>query len=273
MNWYLKLICLFLFGVQFISVCDAQECKARNYTFREGEELIYIVSYNWFIIWTDVGEVTFTVKSSEYKDNPAYHYMGVGKTFKSWDWIFSVYDKYQCYVNPLTLKPYYFKREVKEGNFRQLVTYEYNFDNNTAVSDFKVNDNPLRQDTVPISSCTFDVMSGMLFSRNIDFTSYEVGDTIPITIILDQKLYHIYFRYLGIEDRKIKHVGKFECIKFSIMLVEGTVFNEGEDMMVWVTNDKNRMPIYAESPILVGSVKVRIADVKGNRYPFTSLRK
>jgi hypothetical protein len=91
--------------------------------------------------------------------------------------------------------------------------------------------------------------------------------------MLDEESFPIYFRYMGIEDFKLKHVGTFECIKFRVMLVEGDMFNEGEHMTVWATNDKNRIVVYATSPILVGSVKARLVNVKNNRYPLTSLKK
>jgi hypothetical protein len=39
------------------------------------------------------------------------------------------------------------------------------------------------------------------------------------------------------------------------MLVEGTIFKGGEDLMVWVTNDENKVPVMVEAKILIGSVK------------------
>jgi hypothetical protein len=36
---------------------------------------------------------------------------------------------------------------------------------------------------------------------------------------------------------------------------------------VWVTNDKNRMPVYVETPILVGTIKVHLTKYSGHKYP------
>ena len=62
-------------------------------------------------------------------------------------------------------------------------------------------------------------------------------------------------------------MGEIDCMKFSAMLIQGSVFKGGEKMFLWVTNDKNRIPVYIESPIIVGSVRATLIDIKGNRYP------
>jgi len=44
-------------------------------------------------------------------------------------------------------------------------------------------------------------------------------------------------------------------------------------VLVWVTDDENRIPVYIEAKILVGTVKAYLKDVKGVRNPLTSLLK
>jgi len=268
----LKLLVL-VFVTFSIQNLRAQVCKGSNTTFRSGEEVTYIVSYDWFVIWTEVGEITLSINESEFQNKPAYTFVGLGETYKSWDWIFKVRDRFETVVDENTLKPYSSCRDIKEGNYRQYDYYLYNFEDNEVIAKNKTNDKPMTIDTLPVTSCTFDIMSALLYARNIDFSKHKIGDSIPITIMLDKESYPIYFRYQGIEDYKLKHIGVFECVKFSVMLIEGEMFHEGENMTVWATNDKNHIVVYAESPILVGSVKVRLAEVKNNRYPFTSIKK
>lgn len=267
---FLPFIALLL--VNHVFTANAQNCTQQNTTFRPGEEITYIVAYDWFVIWTEVGEVRMTITEETYQDTPSYHFVGEGETFKKWDWIFKVRDKFETYVEKETLKPLYFSRNIREGNYRQDEKTWFNFNDSITYTEIKTNDDTLRKDTIPIPPCTFDVLSALLYARNIDFSNNKIGDTIPINIILDKELYPIYFRYLGIEDIKIKHIGVFECVKFSIMLIEGEMFHEGENLFVWATNDENHIPIYAESPIVVGSVKVKISHVRNNRYPITSLK-
>jgi hypothetical protein len=75
---------------------------------------------------------------------------------------------------------------------------------------------------------------------------------------------------LGKENLKIKNVGEFRCIVFSPLLIEGTIFNAGDGMTVYVTDDQNRVPLLIETPILVGSIKARVNGMSGLRFPLSS---
>jgi hypothetical protein len=49
-------------------------------------------------------------------------------------------------------------------------------------------------------------------------------------------------------------------------MVVGNIFTEEEGMKVWVSNDKNRIPLLIESPISVGSVKCVMTEYHGLKY-------
>jgi hypothetical protein len=53
-------------------------------------------------------------------------------------------------------------------------------------------------------------------------------------------------------------------------LVAGTIFDKNSDMTVWVTDDKNRVPVLVEAKILVGYVKALLLTTEGLRYPLSS---
>ena len=40
------------------------------------------------------------------------------------------------------------------------------------------------------------------------------------------------------------------------MLQEGRVFKDQEDMTVWISDDKNRIPVRVQTDILIGSIKM-----------------
>jgi hypothetical protein len=91
-------------------------------------------------------------------------------------------------------------------------------------------------------------------------------------MFLDDQTHNIYIRYLGKEIIKTRY-GKFSAIKFKPMLIKGTIFEGGELMTVWVSDDLNRVPLRIESPITVGSVKVDMMGYKNLRYPLRSMMK
>ena len=55
------------------------------------------------------------------------------------------------------------------------------------------------------------------------------------------------------------------------MLIKGTIFQGGELMTVWVTDDANHLPLRIESPITVGTVKVDMMGYKNLRNPMQAL--
>jgi hypothetical protein len=110
----------------------------------------------------------------------------------------------------------------------------------------------------------------MYYSRNIDFNKYKPGDKIPFTIFLDNEVYNMYIRYQGKQTVKTRY-GKFRAIVFKPLLVKGTLFEGGEKMTVYVSDDANKLPLRIESPLLVGSVKVDLMSYQNLRFPLTSL--
>jgi hypothetical protein len=70
---------------------------------------------------------------------------------------------------------------------------------------------------------------------------------------------------MGKEIIKSELLGQVRCIKFRPKLIEGTLFKGGEEMVVWVTDDENKMPVYVETPILIGTIKVNLLKYTGLR--------
>ncbi len=246
--------------VGFISAEAQSDCSIKNTAFNIGEELTYKVNYNWGMIWIGAGEVTFKVNTAIYDKKSVFHFTGIGQTYPNYDWFFKVRDRYESYSNRETLLPYRFIRDVKEGSYE--ILRDMTFDHKAKKAHTDKGDKDLAE-------CTYDVVSVIYKSRNIDFSKCKVDEVIPINIFLDYQVYPIYIRYKGKETIKTK-LGKFDCIKFKPLLVDGTLFEGGENMTVWVTDDANKIPIRVESPIIVGSIKVDLISYDNLRSDFTS---
>ena len=267
MSKYL-LIC-FYFLNQMVS-SQTENCSNINKCVQAGETLTYEVSYNWFLLWVDVGEVTFTTKTTNIFGKQCYNISATGYTYKSWDFFFKVRDRYESWVNPDNFLPVYFERDVNEGGYEIDISYIFKRDLNVAYSTHKSSKRPLTRDTIEITPCTFDVLSVIYYTRSIDFENAVKEQVFPVKILLDGKLENTYFRYLGIEKKKIRGLATFECIKFTVNVIEGSVFEGGEIMTIWVTNDKNKMPVFIETPIIVGSVQIKLIDMENLRNPVVS---
>lgn len=125
----------------------------------------------------------------------------------------------------------------------------------------------MKRDTLDFPENVFDVLSMIYYARCIPWEKYTKGDLIPIRLILDNEVYDTYIRYLGKEQKKIDDGSLVDCIKFQPKLIEGTIFPGGENMSVWVSDDKNRVPVYIQTPILVGNIKAILKSSQSLKYP------
>ncbi|WP_046371040.1 DUF3108 domain-containing protein [Flavihumibacter petaseus] len=236
-------------------------CGIRNVAFKHSESITFKVFYTLAGVYIGAGEAKFIASLEKLNTTPVYHLVGDGKTYSFYDSFFKVRDRYESYVDTASLQPYKFIRNVYEGGYTKYQTVAFDHQNNKAVTN---------EGVFNVPNCVQDVVSAIYYARNIDFSKYKVNDRIPFSMFLDNETYNLYIRYLGKETIKTKY-GKFKAIKFKPLLVKGTIFEGGEKMEVWVSDDANHLPLRVESPISVGSVKVDMMDYKNLRYPLSSL--
>ncbi len=238
-----------------------ENCSPGNNSFVAGETMTFKAFYTLAGIYVSAGEATFRVILDHYGSKPVYHIIGEGKTYSFYDGFFRVRDRYETVIDTATLQPYRFLRNINEGNYHKSQNVTFNQITNTAISADSI---------VKIPPCTQDVISLLYNARNINFNSYKVNDKIPITMYLDNEIYNIYIRYMGKENVKTKY-GKFKAIKLRPLLIKGSVFEGGEKMTAWISDDQNHIPLRVESAITVGSIKIDMMDHSNMRYPFTAL--
>ena len=238
-----------------------ESCTLRNTSFKNGEKITFYVFYTVAGVWVHAGTANFTATLEKLGNKPVYHINAVGETLPGYDWIYKVRDRYESFIDTATLQPLKFIRNVNEGGYKKYENITFNHEAGTAITNTGVFKTP---------TCVQDVLSEVYLARNMNFDKYKVNDMIPFDLFLDNEVYHMYIRYLGRETVKTRY-GKFRCIKFKPLLLKGSIFEGGEKMTVWVTDDQNRLPVRIESPITVGSVKVDMMWYDNLRYPLTSL--
>lgn len=257
------------FGFMVLSLCclsfkpvyNTEYCGVRNTAFKADEVVTMKVFYNAMGAYIGAGEATFSTSLERYNGKPVYHCVGEGKSYSFFDKFFKVRDRYESYIDTANLTPYKFIRNVDEGGYKKYNNVTFNQTAGTAVSTNGV---------FKVTNCIQDVVSAVYYARNIDFSKYKVNDKIPFDMFLDDEVYHLYIRYLGKEKIKTRY-GKFNAIKFKPLLIKGTIFEGGEKMNAWISDDPNHLLLRVESPIAVGSIKVDMMGYKNLRYPLTSL--
>ncbi len=256
-------------GFFLVKICLGQAALPESgfeKPFVYGESVKYKILYNWGLIWVEAGEVTFSVDKQKHLGKDVYHFVGDGKTYPKYDWFYKVRDRYESYSDFVNLRPYRFIRDVEEGKVYYHNQYLFKHKEDKAYSFFKRPGKEMKRDTIDFPSQVYDVLSMIYYARCIPWEEYESGDEIPIKLILDGEVYDTYIRYLGKENKKIDGMGLQACIKFQPRLIEGTIFPGGEDMSVWVSDDKNRVPLYIKTPILVGNIRAVVQEMNGLKH-------
>ena len=241
------------------------QCHVKNTAFREGEKLSYKVYYNWGILWLSAGTVSFEVKTVYYKDEKVYHFDSYGSSHKSYDWFFKVRDHYESYATTDSLKSLWFRRDTYEGGYEVNNRYIFDHKKKLIFSFVEDSDHPYKEDTLELKDCTYDLLTATFAIRNYDFSTCVVNEKIPIRMVIDNEIHDLYFRYRGKGVIETRNGEVYKCLKFTALLLEGSLFKGGEDLVVWVSDDKNKIPVLIEAKILVGSVKVYLEEATGLR--------
>jgi Protein of unknown function (DUF3108) len=240
----------------------SQAVVVQGHAFQPQEKISYNVYYNVIGIYVNAGTATFTTSNEKLQNADVFHVVGEGSTNPKYDWIFKVRDRYESFFNTTDLQPVKFIRQINEGKYKKHEEVTFNQQTNTAVT---------KNGVYNVPENVQDVISVMYYARNINYDQYKSGDKIPFSMFLDDKVYNMYINYVGKETIKTKY-GKFNALKLKPLLLKGSIFEGGEKMTIWVTDDANHIPVRVESPIAVGSIKVDLMRYENLKYPVTALR-
>lgn len=220
--------------------------------FNIGEKLTYRLHYGFL----DAGEATVEVRETEYSrlDRPMYHVVGKGRTLGAFNWFFKVRDRYESYMDQESLMPWKFVRRIEEGKYKKSQDYVFHHDR-AAVDNGKG-----QVFEIPVGAQ--DMISSFYYARTMDFSGAQPGDQFTIQTFMDDEVYDLHIRYLGKEVVNLRK-GKFRCMKFVPVVQEGRIFEDSEDLQVWITDDENKIPILAKAEVLVGSIKMEVVKYEG----------
>ena len=241
--------------------------------FGPGEKASFVLHYEWGAINSDVGHATVRLDTVTFNGQKAFRCSLYGKTTRLYDLFFKVRENFKAWFTYDGLRPLKFYRHSQEGDYEAKNTYVYDWSATDPhiVADLYSSKRGQRNMDIPLTRCTFDLPALFYFARNMDFDVITPGIKYPMTFAIDDDVYNVYFILYGRETIKVKGLGYVKTIKFAAKLLEGEVFKGEADMLIWVSDDDNRLPVYFEAPLLVGLAKGRMTSYEGLRHPFTSL--
>lgn len=263
-----KLIPLFLLLLFVNQTGFSQEewRKVENDAFQVGEKLKYKFYYDaWLTGKVTAGFGTLEVKTSKEKYNgrEVYHIDAEGYSKGFFNLFFKVRDEFETFVDVESIAPHYFTRMTREGGYEKEDEYHFHHQEQYVIT---------RTDSVSIPQYTQDFISALYFSRTFNSDTLEIGDILPVNFFLDDSVYNSAIVYEGKEIVKLK-LGTFNCLRFRPGLATGEVFSDKYPMTLWVTDDKNHIPVLAKSAVIIGNVKAELMEYEGLANELTSLIK
>lgn len=227
-----------------------------NNAFTAGEHLEYRLHYGV----VNAGTATLEVKNLNQKiaGREVYHIVGSGKTKGAFDWFFKVRDKYETFLDVDGVFPWLFKRDVNEGGY--IIKQNYKF----AQTKNKVDNGEGKSFDTP--NGIQDMLSAFYYARAIDYSKAKIGEVFTIWSFVDDEIWPLRIRYLGKDQIKVSG-DKYKALKFCPVVQEGRLFEDEEDVSVWISDDGNKIPLLAQGKVMIGSIKMELTKAKGLANP------
>ncbi len=269
MKKVIALLILLLVGSADLPTSGAQEAdsggdsstvrfrKVNNTAFQPGEVLKFRLHYGF--INAGIGELRIKEGTVRMANKDCWHIVATGRSINSFDWFYKVRDTYESYIDKEAIMPWAFARDVYEGGY--VFKDFYQFDHYQK----KVTTKGVEH-KVPLG--VQDIVSSFYYARTIDFTNAQKGDIFEVPMFLDE-LHNFKFKFLGRFTLKTE-TGTYKVMKFMPVVMKGRVFKSDEDLIVYVSDDANKIPLEIKANILVGAVRMSLTGYEGLRNPMTS---
>ncbi len=263
---YLLSICCVLFTLNVF---------AEDKPFQNGEKLIYSLNYKArFAPNAEVAEATFFTSKVTNKDKDCYHLYANVQCHSFFRWFYHLNDTYQSWIDASTLQPYRLKIDLEESDYRFKGEYNYNWSDKNVKTSWKTLKNPQGgSKTMQLGDNSFDALALFYNLRASDIVSeYTPLADRTLSLVLEDTIRSINYKFIGREVKNIKRLGKFNTLKFSCRLVttSGENFEDGTELFLWISDDENKILLYLESPIKIGSVVGRLKSYENLKHPLSS---
>lgn len=237
-------------------------CDVNEFNFQAGEVLTYKIYYKVNVFNTAVGEVRFRVADR----GNVLSLEAIGTTYSFYDMMFKVRDTVHTTLDKETLLPKYTRRAVHEGNYTGIDMVEYDFDRGVARSTKGSSLKDAEVKSIPLRNCTRDILSTIYTLRSIPIDDLARSKKLDVDLLLDRKNYPISVKYLGSSEERIKGMGVMKVHVVQPDLIASETFKDTEAMKVYVSADRNNVPLMIESPISVGRVRAVLSGYSGLKY-------
>ncbi len=238
--------------------------KLVNNAFSVGEKLRFKVRYGF----VRAGTATMAVlKETEINERPVYHIQTTAESDAPFSWVFKVDDVVNSFIDKAGLFTWRFEKKLNEGNYKMDLHVDYFPADSLAKVEYTryKNKNDHQIYDVKVPPFALDILAAFYYIRTIPL---RIGDIISITNHDNKDVYnlevHVYMR-----ETINTAAGEFRCLKVEPLLKGEGIFKQKGRLLVWLTDDKYKIPVQMTSEVAVGHITTELEKIEGikNKIP------
>jgi hypothetical protein len=231
--------------------------KIQNNAYGLGERLVFDVSYGPIT----AGEAIMAIPRHEMIRGRTTHRIEFAvNSLPSFDWIYTVRDRYLTFVDIEAIAPLRFEQHISEGTYRYDFTAE--FDPPTRLAH-------TTQGSYPIPEYVYDILSAFYYARILDYSTMKAGDFVMLNNFHKDTAYDLRVKFLGRQELEVA-AGTFNALVVEPLIMEGGLFKAEGRIVIWLTDDERKMPIRVNTKVVIGSIDVELKEYSGLIGPVKS---
>lgn len=241
--------------------------------YHAGETLRYKVSYKAKLFpLTEMADVTVATVHDTLGSAAVYRLDARGRVMPAYRWFYDLDDRYTLWIDTVTLRTLRLESDLKEGDYTFRSRYDYDWDAMRVHTRWRKRQREERTHDMALTPESMDAISLFFNMRSARAEDFSAGETRHLYMVLEDTIRRLDYRYLGREVKRIPRRGKFRTLKFACTIgtSDGYSFTDGTEFTLWISDDRNKIPLYLLSPVRIGSICAYIAETKGLKYPLDS---
>ncbi|KUG24688.1 hypothetical protein ASZ90_005489 [hydrocarbon metagenome] len=228
-----------------------------NNAFCEGEKLTFDVKYGF--VTAGIAEMAIQ-NTRTLAGRDVYHVTFRVNTVPAFDPFFIVRDRYETFLDVEGLFPWRFEQHIREGKYTK--DFSAFFDQRRGFAK-------TTGGTFEIPPNVNDILSAFYITRTFDFSDMKPGDRFHLENFYNDKVYPLDVIYLG-KERITVEAGTFDCIIVEPLVVEGGLFKNEGNIIVWLSDDELKIPVKVKTKVIIGSIDSELTAYEGLAGELTS---
>lgn len=227
--------------------------------FRPGERLTYNVTWSVF----QAGQVAALLEQSG-SDPGDYQIVTTAQSRGIISKLYTLNDEYQSLLNPQTMCSSGISKHVVEGRRRKQTEIVFDGARKVAIlneRNLAAAGEPPKHDEHPIPACVQDVVSAFYYLRT---QPMHVGDRIDVPVNDGSRTTHVTVEVQAREQIETPVGTRYAFRVEPAVFGRGSVYQRKGRMLIWFSDDKQRLPLRIKAMLSVGTLTGTLTSVNGD---------